>query len=364
MCPIKRTQTKKENAQYFFTNSILCVIIALVYKINRVVIYMTLQDLAKLTNFSVSTISKAFNNADDVSSETKKQIYAAAKKYGIFGKYYKGKYYKKIIAIICPEFRSNYYISYVEKLKNLIEENSGIAIISSFDFKAEKMEEIIEYYSSYMGVDGIFIFHMFTQLKKGYDRPIVSLLSAPADEISVDSVCVDSTEAVCEAVAHLKSLGHCKIGFAGESLTSLRQEEFVQAALKNGYSKSDLQIISSDLRFEEAGVDIAQKFIKSGNIPTAAICAYDSIALGFIKGMSMEGYRVPEDISVIGMDNISTCEYMSKALTTIDSGCDEVCRIAMDIMKKKLDNEYYSLSHKITLSSKLILRDTTCPVKR
>ncbi|MBO5370672.1 MAG: LacI family DNA-binding transcriptional regulator [Clostridia bacterium] len=322
---------------------------------------MTLQDLAKLTNFSVSTISKAFNNAPDISDETKRKIYAAAKQYGIFGKYYKGKYYKKIIAIVCPELRSNYYILYVEKLKNLIEENDGIAIISTYDFEKDKMEEIIEYYSSYLGVDGIFVFYKYSKPKKGCDKPLVSLLAAPNKTTYIDSVCVDSAQAIFEAVAHLKSLGHKRMGFLGELLTFSKKEEFIDAAVQNGYAESDLCILTSNLRFEEAGIDNAEKILTFPEIPTAVICGYDSIAMGFIKGMSQKGYRVPEDISVIGMDNIASCEYMNKALSSIDSGCDEVCRMAMDVMKKKLDNEYFSLTKKISLQSKLILRDTTAP---
>jgi DNA-binding LacI/PurR family transcriptional regulator len=93
---------------------------------------MTMRELAKLANVSFSTVSKAFTEAEDVSRETKEYIFKIAKQNGCFGKFYKGKYSKKIIAIITPEIISDYYTIYVEKLRQLIEKNDGIAIISTF----------------------------------------------------------------------------------------------------------------------------------------------------------------------------------------------------------------------------------------
>ena len=69
---------------------------------------MTLRELAALTNYSVSTVSKAFHGAEDISESTREEIFAVAREYGCFGKYYKDKYQKKIIAVICPELRSEH----------------------------------------------------------------------------------------------------------------------------------------------------------------------------------------------------------------------------------------------------------------
>lgn len=75
---------------------------------------MNLRDLAKMAGFSVSTVSKAFCDAGDVSRETKEKIFAVAKESGCFERYYKGRYGKHVIAIICPEIVSQRYASFVE----------------------------------------------------------------------------------------------------------------------------------------------------------------------------------------------------------------------------------------------------------
>ena len=91
-----------------------------------------MKELAKLCNVSVSTVSKAFSNTEDISSDTKKLIFETAKKEGCYGKFYKHKYPKRIIAIICPEIASNYYSIFIEELQRLIESDNGICIFVVF----------------------------------------------------------------------------------------------------------------------------------------------------------------------------------------------------------------------------------------
>ena len=104
---------------------------------------MTMKELAKLCNVSVSTVSKAFSDTDDISAETKKIIFETAKKYGCYGKFYKHKYHKKIISIICPEIASNYYSIFIEELQRLIESANGICVISSYNFCSKKSMNLL-----------------------------------------------------------------------------------------------------------------------------------------------------------------------------------------------------------------------------
>ena len=69
---------------------------------------MTMRELAKLANVSVSTVSKAFHDAEDISEETRNLVFETAKQYGCFGKFYKVKFPKQVIAFICPELGSGF----------------------------------------------------------------------------------------------------------------------------------------------------------------------------------------------------------------------------------------------------------------
>ena len=126
-----------------------------------------MRELAQLANVSVSTVSKAFGNAEDVSPETREHIFNVAREAGCFGKYYRERFQKKIFAIICSELVGVYYISFVERLQRLIEANGGIALISADHFDSKKQAELIDYYASYLRVDGIFVFGLKVPMKKG-----------------------------------------------------------------------------------------------------------------------------------------------------------------------------------------------------
>lgn len=315
---------------------------------------MTMRELAKLANVSVSTVSKAFCDADDVSSETKQYIFELAKQHGCYGKYYKGKYSKKIIAIICPELVSNFYSAYVEHLQKIIEVNNCIPIVSADHFNKAAQAELIEYYASYLKVDGIIVLGLRVPIKKGYNSPIVALFSSV--DTSVDTVNTDIDSAIYEAVLLLSDYGHKKIAFLGENLTITKAEVFQKAM--QSIDGMESTIFKSDYRFEEAGKDCVRQLLKNGTDCSAIICAYDNIAYGAMKELKKSGFRIPEDFSVIGIDNIDTSKYLETSLSSIGVDPNEVCMIAWDLLSKKLKNQFYRSSQKIMLRGNLILRES------
>lgn len=322
---------------------------------------MNLRELARLTGVSVSTVSKAFNDADDVSEKTKEYIFETAKKYGCFGKYYKEKYYKKIIAIICPELRSYYYTSFIDRLKALIEKNDGIVLISTDDFNSRKQAELIEYYASFLHVDGIFVHGYKGSAKQGYETPIIALSSSK--DPSINTVYCDLEQPIQQAIFHLQDLNHRKIAFIGEDLTTGKEDHYHHAMKQYGLDIPEAYTFRSQYRFERAGEDGAEHLMKLANPPTAILCAYDYIAYGAISYLTRNGYHVPNDISIIGMDNNDSSRHMDPPLTSIDSGYDEICQIAWDLMCKKFDDKQYKMRQKIIVSGELILRETTGPIK-
>lgn len=321
---------------------------------------MTMKELANLANVSLSTVSKAFCDAKDVSDETKNHIFRIAKQQGCFGKYYKGKYAKKIIAIICPEVVSAYYSAYVECLQDIIEKNNGIVLISVDHFNTHKQEELIEYYAAFLKVDGIIVLGLRQPLKKSFNLPLVAI--GNTFDPKIDSVNCDFEPAVFQAVDHLKQLGHKNIAFIGEPLTTLKKSLF-QKAMGNIADDAD-NIIVVNSRFEKAGKDGAKLLLQKETPYTAVICAYDPIAIGAIKQLQESGYQVPRDFSVIGMDNVSWAEYTETSLTSIDTHTEEICHAAWELLHKKQKNIYYKATQKISLTGTLICRESTGPAKK
>jgi len=321
---------------------------------------MTMSELARLANVSVATVSKAFNNSKEISPQTKERIFELAKELGCYGKYYKNKFYKKVIAIICPEFISEYYTGFLEGLRKIIEDNDGIAIISADSFEDNKQAELMEYFSSYMQVDGIFVLGNKTQIKRGYDTPVISIFYSSNPD--VDQITVDLTTPIREAVKFLGDLGHKNIAFFGETLTKGKANIFVDS-MKN-IRDSKATVIESEFRFEKAGVDASKRLLSESKDCTAIICAYDNIAYGAIKHLKSKGYRVPEDFSVIGMDNINFSEYTETPLSSIDSHTEEICKKAWELMENKFKNSYYRALSPIVVKGDFIIKGTVAKPRK
>lgn len=318
---------------------------------------MTMRELAKAANVSVSTVSKAFHGAKDISRETREHVFAVARALGCYGKFHQGKYDKKVIAVICPELAGQFYSTFTELLQEMIEKAGCICTISTDHFLPEVQAQLIEYYSEYLKVDGILVFDLQTKLKRGHTTPIVSLYSNK--DTSADCVGIDIKSAIVDAIRLLTKYGHTNIAFLGEKLTALKARYFYEAA--TDLLQGEPQIITSSLRFEEAGADCVAQLSQHRDI-TALICAYDNIAFGAIKALQAQGLRIPQDISVIGIDNAPMGQYASTTLTTIDTKPQEVCAVAWELLQKKMESPYYKSTQNISIRSGLIIRDSTGPI--
>ncbi|MBO5726960.1 MAG: LacI family DNA-binding transcriptional regulator [Clostridia bacterium] len=319
---------------------------------------MTMRELARLANVSVSTVSKAFSDAEDISSDTKNHIFKVAREYGCYHKFYKGKFPKSIIAVIAPEINSAHYSTYIEFLQRIIESSGGIMLLSAYQFDSEKQIELIEYYSDYLHVDGIIVFSMREGLKKIYETPIVSLYSSK--DQNVEGISLHTAPAFKKAIKLLKDLGHKHIAFASESLTLSKAKTFCEYYMPK--NEEDYVFFSNN-RFEKAGIDCAEQILNSKIPFTAIFCAYDDIAFGVIKHLTEKGYNVPRDFSVIGIDNISVSSYLEISLTTIDPLYEKSCNAAWELLQKKMKNKYYKSKEPIEFTAELIVRDSVAKAK-
>lgn len=314
---------------------------------------MTMTELARLANVSLSTASKAFSGAEDISEETREHIFSIAREHGCFGRFYKGKYVKPIIAVISSEPIGGYYARIVEALRKQIEQDGGICVTATDTFDAEKQEELLDYFISWMKVDGVVVFSLRNELKKAYRTPLVSLFSS-ADE-RVDAVKTTMADTIFETADLLCHYGHRRIAFIGEKLTEGKRLPLEAAMQRIG---GTCHSIVSDKRFEEAGEDGARTLLASGVPFTAVVCAYDNIAYGAIKEFKRHGLSVPDDVSVIGMDNLDTSAYTETSLTSVDFDSTGLCQAAWELMKKKLHNPLYRPTEDVVVPSKLILRES------
>lgn len=287
---------------------------------------MTLSKLAKLANVSVSTASKAFSGSSEVNEQTREMIFDVAKKHGCFKKFYNAKYPKLVVAVIAPEFESTYYANYLSLIQKNLQNKNCEVLFSATHFDEQNEKTLIEYYDKHSCADGLIVINSKYNGWEDFDIP--AFLIGPIYESNIPSTYSDIDAALCESISYLVKNNVRDIGFIGEALTSSKEEKFLDALQKNGILPEEKYISISNMRFEEGGYEAMQKFFDKNCVPRAIICGYDYMAIGAIKCICDKGLRVPEDIAVMGMDNISLCEYLTPALASIGSDINKICRVA------------------------------------
>lgn len=318
---------------------------------------MTLSQIAELANVSVSTVSKAFADSSEISIDTKELIFKIARDNNCFEKYYKGKYSKKVIAVICPEIQSEFYYKIVTELECNIRKRNAVMVVSIYNFDDTIKKELFEYHAFIQKADGIVILGSPSQIVNKSHVPAVAFFT-PADKSSdyIDTITFDMNKHIHDTVTYLCENGHTHIGYIGEQKTTSKYEDFVSAMTRNGLSVNDAYIKISNTRFEDAGYTAMSELIDSGNLPTAIFCAYDYIALGAIKCAREHGLKIPDDLSIIGSDGITVGAYLETPLTSISIDSENVCETAIEILMKKIDNKYLNFKQEHPASGGLIKR--------
>ena len=288
---------------------------------------ITLSKIAKLAHVSVSTASKAFSMSAEVNEQTREQVFEIAKQYGCFKKYFNAKYPKYVVAIICPEFKSRYYSHILSYLQMNLEAHNCEICVASTNFSAETEKDLLEYYSKYATVDGVIVVDGNLETDKAIEIPVIAINSETANN-TVISFSSDFRSSVEEAINYFLDKKVKTIGFIGEKHTKVKLEvyEDIIKRLTGEIPKNYISI--SESRFEEGGYDAMEALIDSGNIPRAIICAYDNLAIGAMRCILDKGLKVPEDVAILGIDNIRESKYSIPPLSSIFTHAKDICEAA------------------------------------
>ena len=316
---------------------------------------ITLSQLAKLAHVSVSTVSKAFSMSEEVNEQTREEVFRIAKEYGCFKKYYKAKYPKTVIAVICPEFQSRFYSDALTALQQYLSDRNCEICVASTDFSAEKRRDLLRYYNQYTTVDGIIIIDGHMELDMDMELPVAVVGSVVAGRADIN-ISSDSSKALQAAVAYFREKG-MTIGFVGDPYTDSKLRRVQQLARQAGIPLEDGHIAVSDSRFEAGGYYAMKKLLTGKSLPRALICGYDYLAMGAIRCACDHGLRIPEDIAIMGMDDIHEAAYLNPPLTSVNFRIDEACRMAAEALLKLMMGEAYTA--KAVLESQLHLRRST-----
>lgn len=256
------------------------------------------------------------------------------------------------IAVICPEIISLFYAGEITSIKNKIEELGGLCAVYVYDFDDKKLDRILEQITVRNSADGIILFAEYLPMPN-YSIPMVCLSSS--ENIPYDTVFCNPDIYMSDMVRYLKDLGHTDIAFVGEPNTMSKLTAYRKAmnTLEIPYTTENEYIINA--RFEEIGHQAALQIMKKRRLPTAVICAYDEIALKMIHDFSQCGIKIPEQVSIIGINDIPMSSYAPIPLTTVRIFQEEQGALAVNLLYDKIF-ENSDITQHISIGHQLIER--------
>lgn len=329
----------------------------------------TIQDIADKLNISKGTVSKALNNAPDISETLQKQILETAVELG-YTKLRRYKNAQRKLCIIVQKDNIQYKESHQFAYDILIgfrqmAEPAGFEVdVVPVDIHTQRQfsYDVFMLQNDYAGafVIGFSLGEPWMKDFQTSRTPAVLYDNHIIGNPHTAYVGIDNNEGMDLAVAHLKALGHQKIAYLSSALGShimqVRHRAFFQAMHHHGL-KTDSSYAGCSYYLSECMEKHLPRFLDMGM--TAVICCQDTFASAALTQCQQLGYRIPQDISIIGFDDLPICPYTSPPLTTIRQDRTELGK-----------SGYYALSSlmnqvsigTILLHAQLIKRDSSGPV--
>lgn len=324
-------------------------------------------DVASLAGVSPATVSRALNQPEIVKPRTLARIRQAIEATG----YETNEVARSLrrqrsdtLLVMLGGAPSRFIFQVLMVLEARAAEENYTVLISNSAFHQERSQRYYNFIQKRLA-DGILTFGGSARILRKLHQidaglPIVAINESMEGQ-GFPYTSVDDFQAARLVVRHLRSLGHKRLGHvAGPLETSsgkLRLEGFLQELRSEGLQPG--WIAQKDYSVE-SGSEAAREWLQLPNPPTAVFCSCDEVALSFVAVLQREGVRVPDDVSVVGFDDIPLAGYSCPSLTTIRQPHQELGATAFQMLLQRLQDPPTRQENSL-LAGELVVRDSTGP---
>lgn len=314
----------------------------------------TLHDVAKLAEVSIKTVSNVVNDYPHIRPATRERVLSAIKTLG-----YRPNLAARglrsgrsgVISLVIPDLRNAYFAELADAVMRAAAKRSLIVVIEQAGGDRDRELEILQG-PRMQFVDGV----LYSALALGeedahlldIDVPLV-LLGERIFGASKDHVTMQNVEGSRAATQHLLGIGRKRLvalgAHRGEVIGSagLRLRGYREALEAAGLEYDDDLVVEVGNWHRGDGAQAMRDFLASG-VPFDGVVAFnDSIALGAMRVMQEAGLRIPQDVAVIGFDDIDETRYSLPTLSTINPGRDEIAEIAVGLLQERISNPEFDV---------------------
>lgn len=333
----------------------------------------TLKEVAKEAGVSITTVSRVINGSTKVNGETRERVQKAmlqlnyqpnrvAQRLRTSG----GR--SKLLGLIIPDIQNQFYSNIVRGIEDVTYGHDYAVILCNSDENPNKERFYLEVLRS-ESVDGIILppIHQFgEEIENLIDLGIpIVCVDRKLMRKNVDTVVIGNEKGGYDAVSHLVELGHKKIAILTSSLQFSsfheRQKGYERALKENGIEIDKRLIKEGDPRSLDIARSLTEGLLNLEEPPTAIFATNNLMTLGALEALNKLNYKIPEDISIIGFDDLPWAKAISPPLTVVKQPAYEMGQKAAELFFKRVEDPRGERVE-VELEAKLIIRQSTAKV--
>jgi len=329
---------------------------------------VTIEDIAQVVGVSANTVSRALNDRGEIRPETKNTILEAAHRL----RYHPNRLAQRlrqnrtgIIGVVVADNANPFFAAVVKGIENAATANDYSIILKDSNETLETERKSIEVMLAEQ-VDGLIIAPVHNQREEltaliENRFPIVALARYPKGWDS-HYVVVDNVSGGHLATSHLLDRGYQRIGLVNGPASDLsaerRFEGYAQALSERGIGL-DMDLVFYGATTMEQGYKRGKELLATDNPPRAVHTFSDYVALGFIRAAREASVRIPDDVAIVGFDDIAVSSYLAPSLSTISVPMAEMGKKAAEFLLANIDRDEDVHPFQLKLGPELVARESS-----
>jgi len=337
--------------------------------LNRRPSAVSIRDVARRAGVSIATVSRAVNRIPTVNPEMAERVWRAIEEVGYLPNtqaraLVSGR--SHMLGLIVSEITNPFFPELVQEFENLAVAQGYEVLIGSTNYQPERTEALIRRMLQ-RNVDGVAVMTFGIEedlVQKLVERefPLVFVDAGP-DLPNIRVLKVNYGEGIRQAVQHLAALGHRNIAFITGPLrlrsAMARRDAFLKSMAELGLTVPAECMVEGNHTME-GGIAAMEKLIALAEMPTAVLCSNDMSAIGGMHALYKTTHSVPEDVSVVGFDDIHLAQFMLPPLTTVEMSCMDLAAAAVEALRAGIEKDHLKAAKmEWAISTQLVVRQSS-----
>src|SRR3954468_24792508 len=329
-------------------------------------VLMDIRTVAERANVSIATVSRTINHVPTVNPEIAKRVWEVIDELDYFPNtqaraLVSGR--SKIFGLIVSEITNPFFPELIQGFEDIAVENGYEVLISSTNYDPRRMNlcirRMLERKAEGVAVMTFGIEEPLLEQLAERNIPLVFVDQGP-DRPGISLLKIDYHHGIRQGVQHLAALGHRNIAFISGPMrlhsAQSRLAAFSKSLTECGIAINQDWIVEGDHTLE-GGIAAADKLLSGPRLPSAVMCSNDLTAIGVLHKVYRAGLRVPDDLSIIGFDDIQITRVTIPPLTSIQMSRTELARSAVNALRAHVENTTPHREYKI--DTRLVVREST-----